>query len=158
MEVAFTLNLPREAASVPVVRRLCRAAFRGLGVADDCLADLELAVTEACTNVLKHASGTDDCYDVEIWTDGATCDLRVRDTGTGFDPQSGAVVAPQQAAESGRGIHLMRVLVDRLRFASGDDAGTVVHLEKSLELREDSPLAAVLAGTNGAGARRPYTG
>jgi hypothetical protein len=38
----------------------------------------------------------------------------------------------------------MRLLVDRLQFVS-DGSGTVVHLEKTLSLRADSPLARVPA-------------
>jgi serine/threonine-protein kinase RsbW len=157
MEVAFTITLPREAASVPVVRRLCRCSFRSLGVEEECLADLELAVTEACTNVLQHAAGTGDRYNVEIWANGETCNLRVKDAGAGFDPDGVALTSsPPPGAESGRGIQLMRVLVDNLHFDSGGSSGTVVHLRKSLELRDDSLLAGVGENT-GRGPRRPYT-
>jgi serine/threonine-protein kinase RsbW len=144
MEVVFKLHLPREASSVPVVRRLCRSSFRTLGVEEDCLSDLELAVTEACTNVLRHATGVTDEYEVEVRTTGTTVALRVKDAGAGFRPAAGsmdtaAVGAP--LAESGRGLHLMRVLVDDLRFVSDGSSGTIVQLEKSLRLRSDSPLA-----------------
>jgi serine/threonine-protein kinase RsbW len=77
MDVMFRVSLPREAASVPVVRHLTRCTFSSLGVDDECVADLELVVTEACTNVLKHARGYDDAYVVEVQTTGHTCDVRV---------------------------------------------------------------------------------
>jgi hypothetical protein len=35
-------------------------------------------------------------------------------------------------AEEGRGIHLMRALVDKVEFTSRPQTGTVVHLEKAL--------------------------
>jgi serine/threonine-protein kinase RsbW len=148
MEVAFRVNLPRESATVPVVRRLCRSSLRSLGVEESCVSDLELALTEACTNVLRHASGTDD-YEVEVRTDGRSCDLRVRDAGAGFDPD--AEIGEVDGAESGRGIQLMRLLVDRLQFASDQSTGTVVHLAKKLELRSDSPLAEVVPDARGGG-------
>ena len=146
MEVAFRVNLPRESATVPVVRRLCRSSLRSLGVEESCVFDLELALTEACTNVLRHASGTDD-YEVEVWTDGRRCLLRVRDAGAGFDPDEELVQV--DGAESGRGIQLMRLLVDGLQFASDRSSGTVVHLAKNLELRSDSPLAEVFPAAPG---------
>jgi serine/threonine-protein kinase RsbW len=145
MEVVFKLNLPREASSVAVVRRLCRSSFRTLGVEEECLADLELAVTEACTNVLRHATGATEEYEVEVTTTASTCALRVTDAGHGFTPGAallGPAATDAPLAESGRGIHLMRVLVDDLRFVTDGSSGTVVHLEKSLRLRSDSPLAA----------------
>ena len=44
------------------------------------------------------------------------------------------------AAERGRGVSLMRALVDNVRFESRPQAGTIVHLVKTLELEENSPL------------------
>ena len=156
MEVVFKLSLPRDAASVPVVRQLCRCSFRSLGIADDCSNDLELVVTEACTNVLKHASGN-DAYEVQVKTTGASCDIQVKDTGRGFDHHAEGLAQAHVGAEGGRGIHLMRLLVDRLQFVSGEGSGTMVHLEKSLELRDDSPL--MMAGRRGGSlSSAPYTG
>jgi serine/threonine-protein kinase RsbW len=161
MEVVFKLHLPREASSVPVVRRLCRSSLRTLGVEEECLSDLELAVTEACTNVLRHATGVTDEYEVEVRTTGTSVALSVKDAGAGFRPAMGspdasAVSAP--LAESGRGLHLMRVLVDDLRFVSDGSSGTIVQLEKSLSLRSDSPLAQADGDEEVPGAgRRSYT-
>jgi serine/threonine-protein kinase RsbW len=139
MEVTFRLSLPREAASVPVVRRLCRCSFRSLGIDEDCSHDLELVVTEACTNVLKHASGNDQ-YEVEVRTSGEACDIQVSDKGGGFDHGLHGLGQANVSDEGGRGIHLMRVLVDRLQFVSAQDSGTMVHLNKRVALRPDSPL------------------
>ena len=44
------------------------------------------------------------------------------------------------AAERGRGIALMRALVDTVSFESQPQAGTIVHLVKTLELEDYSPL------------------
>ena len=60
MEIRFTLQLPRDALSVPVVRRVLNSSMRTLGVAEDCLTDIEIALTEACTNVLDHAAAGDE--------------------------------------------------------------------------------------------------
>ena len=49
-------------------------------------------------------------------------------------------------AESGRGIQLMRALVDRVAFESRPEAGMIVHLEKRLEFTPDSPMRPLLAG------------
>ena len=153
MEITFKLSLPRESGSVPIVRRLCRCSFNSLGIEDECSHDLELVVTEACTNVLKHASGQDE-YEVQVATSAETCDIQVKDTGKGFDHASHGQEEAHAGAEGGRGIHLMRLLVDRLQFVSAD-SGTMVHLQKSITLREDSPLK---RGRRGSVASAPYTG
>ena len=57
MRMSVRLNLPREVDSVPAVRRLLRCALTTLRWDREAGADLELALTEACANVVKHANG-----------------------------------------------------------------------------------------------------
>ncbi len=140
MQITFDLCLPRDEASVPVVRHLCRDALSMLGVKKDCLSDIEIAVTEACSNVLNHAAGTESEYAVSVEVSALQCDIRIKDTGGGFDHGATGLESSVLSAEGGRGIFLMRTLVDELRFASGSENGTVVHLTKQLDIGEDSPL------------------
>lgn len=140
MVITFSLSLPRDEVSVPVVRRLCRTALNDLGIMRSCADDIELAVTEACTNVLKHANGTEDCYDVSVSIDNQDCDIRVIDSGAGFDPGGKGHEPALAGDEGGRGILLMRSLVDRVHFASIPEQGTIVHLHKHLDLTDSSVL------------------
>jgi serine/threonine-protein kinase RsbW len=139
MVLAFTLYLPRDETSVPFVRHLSRSALAEFGVAGACIHDVELALAEACTNVLRHAADTGDEYVVEIRIDDAVCAIDVIDAGNGFDA-SDVPDALAEGAESGRGIHLMRALVDDLEFVSDDESGSVVRLTKKLVLDPTSPL------------------
>ena len=141
MDCRFTLCLPRDEASVPVVRHVCRDALHMLGVADGCVAQIELAVTEACTNVLRHVQGTDVEYEVSVSVNERQCDIRLVDTaGQMFDHDAAGRVEANLDAESGRGIFLMRAMVDELNFVSESENGSVVHLIKRLELKEDAIL------------------
>jgi serine/threonine-protein kinase RsbW len=87
VDVRFCLVFPRETISVPVVRRVLGDTLYKLGVDEDCVADLLLAVTEACTNVLRH-SGPGRRYEVVATVGRNRCVLDVVDTGRGFDPAS----------------------------------------------------------------------
>ena len=143
----MSLGLPGEALSISVIRRVLGDALQTLGVAEACVGDILIAVSEACTNVLDH-TGPGDAYEVLVVVDGATCVLEVVDRGAGFDGNAfGHHRAPLEV-EHGRGIQLMRSLVDDVQFESAPDAGTVVQLQKELSWREDAPLAsaAVPAG------------
>lgn len=140
MIIAFSLSLPRDGASVPVVRHICRDALEALGVTRSCTADVEVAVTEACTNVLKHARGHHHEYEVTVEINETTCAIHVVDTGGGFDHDAAGSEEAHGSAEGGRGIHLMKALVDSVRFVSKAQDGTTVHLEKSLDLAENSLL------------------
>ena len=142
MTIVFTLCLPRDSASVPVVRQVFHSSLDKLGVESECLDDMELAVTEACTNVLKHASGTGDEYEVAVAVDDSTCEIRVTDTGSGFD-HAAVNGAPSSSSESGRGIQLMKALVDKVQFLSQPQDGTIVRLVKELELSDGSVLRAL---------------
>jgi serine/threonine-protein kinase RsbW len=139
VEIKFTLQLPRDALSVPVVRRVLATSMGTLGVEPDCIADIEVALTEACTNVLDHAAG-DDEYEIVAGIDDNVCSILVVDTGRGFDAAHLGHAEADATAEEGRGIQLIRAMVDRVDFRSKPDDGTVVHLEKKLAFREGSPI------------------
>jgi serine/threonine-protein kinase RsbW len=146
LEVNLTLCLPTDQLSVPVVRHICSYALHEVGVVDECLSDIELALTEACTNVLDHSADQGTAYEVHIFIDDERCIIRVKDTGSGFDFDARSN-APRVdlTAESGRGLELIRNLVDRVNFTAIPEDGTVVHLEKALEFDEDHPVRRRLA-------------
>lgn len=139
MEISLSLNLPRDGLSVPVARRIVDTSMRTVGVNDDCVDDVTLALTEACTNVLKH-SGPGDEYEVCVRLRDEVCSIEVIDVGQGFDFASLTSDEPSHEAERGRGVQLMKLLVDTVRFQSKPEAGSVVRLEKTLEYRDGSLL------------------
>lgn len=128
MEISLRLHLPRDELSIPLARHLCRQALREVGVAPDCSSDIEVALSEACTNALRHSGGGEE-YEVHLALQARHCVITVEDTGQGFDGQSPRA---DPSAERGRGVELMHALVDRVAFVSSPQAGTVVHLEKKL--------------------------
>lgn len=140
MQISYSINLPRDALSVPVVRRICRGTMLELGVTRSCVSEIALAVTEACANVIQHSSDTEDDYEVSIGVNEQLCEIRVVDTGRGFDSDSLSDTEVDASSERGRGIRLMRALVDNVRFESEPEAGTIVHLQKRVELEPASPL------------------
>ena len=130
MNIAFSVRLPVDAQSVPLVRGLLRQALEHLGVVAAGIDDILLALTEACANVVQHA-GDHDEYQVDVAIDDTVCRISVLDDGDGFDP--GAVEDEQRSPlEGGRGLQLMRALVDRLAFRETEDGRHGVFLEKHL--------------------------
>ena len=86
-EVEFCLVFPRESLSVPVMRRVLGDTLARLGVDEGCINDILLAVTEACTNVLRHA-GSGRRYELVAHVSSKRCLLEVLDSGRGFDPRA----------------------------------------------------------------------
>jgi len=198
------------------MRRVLGDTLRNLGVADECVGDILVAVTEACTNVLRHG-GAARRYDVVASVGPSGCLVEVVDPGQGFGPRAaaagargsgrppvagarprrarptqegapgesvrakapvrgqqpgqqpgqrrGALAAPTahpsarlprlddqtiaRLPESGRGLQIMRALVDDVTMLSGPGRGTVVSMRKRVSWRSDAPLA----GLSGQGLR-----
>lgn len=130
MEMRLKLVLPRDATGIPVARRVLRTALLSLGLDTGCVDDIELAMTEACTNVLLHA-GVDDAFEVSAAVDNWQCVLEVADHGQGFDPGP-PPTEPDPESEHGRGLLLMHLLMDELDFISQPAGGTVARLCKYL--------------------------
>ncbi len=145
MEFKLTLALPRDEFSVPIARNVLKNSLDVLGVRATVIHDIELALTEACTNVLDHAADSDE-YEVSAGVDGTACVLEVIDRGAGFDGSEKGLVDAEPTAEDGRGIQLMRALVDKVTFTSRPQVGTVVHLEKELEWYDDAPIKKLTEG------------
>lgn len=130
MEATISLRLPRDAASVPVIRQLLDATLRSLGVAPHIRDDLELLLTEACANVITHAAPSDD-YTVSAAVHAERCVITVADTGGGFDPR--AVVEVSPTAEHGRGLQIINALADEVYVTSEPERGVMVCMAKRLE-------------------------
>lgn len=130
MRIAFSVRLPPDADSVPLMRGLLRQALEHLRVPAPIVEELALALTEACANVVHHA-GQQEEYQVDVAVDEQRCTISVLDDGQGFDPEMSSEAA--SAADRGRGLILMRALVDDLQFVNSDDGRHRVTLEKRLD-------------------------
>ncbi len=114
VDVRFCLVFPRESLSVPVMRRVLGDTLRRLGVDEECIGDLLLAVTEACTNVLRHA-GPGLRYEVVARVGRNRCLLEVLDSGSGFDLPSRPGRRPLSLSSARPSARLLAVTPARLR-------------------------------------------
>ena len=137
MELSLALTLPRDEQTVPVARHVVRNAMDQAGVEATCVYDLELALSEACTNVLLH-SGPGDQYVVRLDLEDRVGMIRVIDVGHGFDSAKLQAEDTLPEDERGRGLGLMQALVDRVDLTSRSEAGTIVTLEKALTYRDEA--------------------
>jgi serine/threonine-protein kinase RsbW len=130
MRMSVRLNLPREAGSVPAVRKLLRCALAALHIDRQSGADLEIALTEACSNVVTHATGAAQ-FEVRLDVGPDRCLVDVLDDGAGFDPDAVSGSVPGTTSERGRGLHLIRALSDNVLMHSAPLRGSRIHFEKS---------------------------
>lgn len=141
VEATIALRLPRDAASVPVIRQLLDASLRALGVVSQIREDIQLMLSEACSNAVKHATPSDD-YMVSTELSRDRCVIKVVDAGDGFDFSGPAFPAP--TSEQGRGLLIMRALADDIRFVNRHERGSIVCLEKTLRFVKGAPGLSLL--------------
>ncbi|MBN1093306.1 ATP-binding protein [Blastococcus sp. TML/M2B] len=130
MDISFSVRLPRDARSLPLMRGLLRQALEHLDVARSTIEEVVLALTEACANVVQHA-GEHEEYQVDVAITDDTCRVSVLDDGQGFDFEQ-ATAAEGSPLDTGRGLVLMQALVDKLEFVRSDDGRHRVELIKRL--------------------------
>lgn len=137
MLVKMQLSLPTEGRYVGMMRNVAQTVLTDVGVPDDANDDIQLAVTEACSNAVRHSDSGEYIVRLEVGDEG--CEVEVVDLGSGFDV--GDIRQQSEDVEGGRGLWLMQALVDDLQFVRGDD-GTHVRLRKQWTEEELDPPAA----------------
>jgi anti-sigma regulatory factor (Ser/Thr protein kinase) len=122
---AFRVRLPAQAERLAGLRRQLRRWLAAVGVDPDNVADVLVACGEAMANAVEHAfpDGGGELT-VELWL-AAEHELTVRVADNGRWRQ---VPAP---GDRGRGLPLMRAMMDSVRVESNED-GTVVTMRRQL--------------------------
>ncbi|MFJ8823770.1 ATP-binding protein [Streptomyces sp. NPDC102467] len=150
MSIWWSLHLRREAASVPLARRLLIGTMETAGVDPDISYDLSVALSEACANAVEHGgtstSESSGAYRVTAYLDGEKCRIEVADSGPGFPVlRSRAALRPApDDAENGRGLCLIHELADHVHVDNRPGrGGAVVSFDKMLKWTKDAPLMAV---------------
>lgn len=163
MEINMVLHLPREAVSVPISRQVLNSCLETLGVTPDTRADIALALSEACANVVVHA-GPGEEYEVRVSTTDRMCVIEVVNVGSqdsapvpdgapdgaridGFAVPDGPVPV---TAEHGRGLKIIDAVADNLQLTGNKSRGTTVHFEKRLEWLPEAVGQLLLHADDGA--------
>ena len=131
---SIRLTIPAKAEYI-TLGRLALTAIAGLRpLSDETLHDLKLALTEACTNSVKHAYGenggsVDIVY--ELLSDRLA--VEVGDAGTGFAPgELAGVSGEDDLEEGGLGIEIIRALTDEVEIAEREGGGSRLRFVKFL--------------------------
>jgi serine/threonine-protein kinase RsbW len=114
--------------------RLALTAIAGVHpLSDETLHDLKLALTEACTNSVKHAyedgSGSVDIV-YELHRDRLA--VEVGDAGSGFSPRQHSSNGEDELEEGGLGIAIIRALTDEVEIAEREGGGSRLRFVKLL--------------------------
>ena len=128
------LNLPSRIESVAEAAAGAEEFGRSIGLADDAMYAIDLAVRESVANAVKHGNKFDETKTVEVtFTDtGNGIEITVRDFGTGFSVEE--IPDPTQRENllktNGRGILFMRSFMDEVDWEQPDGGGLIVKMSK----------------------------
>jgi serine/threonine-protein kinase RsbW len=132
----ITLTLPARPENIALVRHMIGALGAAIRLPNATVNDMRLAVTEACTNVVRHAYSSDDGrIEVVIRPDGEAINVIVSDHGRGLG-RSPDVAGP------GLGLSLIAALTDRLEIDHAPQKGSRL-LMAFLRRRNARPVGAV---------------
>jgi serine/threonine-protein kinase RsbW len=127
--VSGLLHLRLEAvpASVPLARAAITEACARLGLTETVTETIRLAVTEACTNVVRHAydGDHDATYSLEVVNDRGALLVVVRDAGVGF-------TTARREESLGLGLHLIARLAISTDIAALPGHGTRIAMRFSM--------------------------
>jgi anti-sigma regulatory factor (Ser/Thr protein kinase) len=78
---------------------------------------------------------------VRLEVDETRCAISIKNTGIGFDATALAGVMPDVDSPRGRGVAIMRAVMDSVEFGSEPETGTIVHLVKTLSVESGTALS-----------------
>jgi serine/threonine-protein kinase RsbW len=132
---AITLTIGSRLELLSLVHALIAEIAGQFDLESETVDALTVAVIEAGTNAIQHGNvfAADKSVTFAFRVGPREIDVRVDDNGRGFDPSK--IEDPTDPSNlldpHGRGLYLMRALMDEVKFETREDHGTTVRLRKS---------------------------
>jgi len=145
IERKLTLHVPSSTEWLALIREFAASVGTQAGLSEADVSKLELAVDEACANVIEHAYGHDRTKEVVVRArfDDEALRIDVIDTGRGFDPSQvqpaelERLVAERKSG--GLGMRLIKTLMDEVNYEIVPGQKNELHMMKRIQKKsEDS--------------------
>lgn len=118
----YQLKIPSQSDNLAIIRDVVAKVASRVGFDADEASKIELAVDEACTNVIKHAyaNNSNQMIEVSIKVDQKKLIIIVADKGKGFNPDKIELPDLNESIKEGRkgglGLCLIKTLMDKVEF------------------------------------------
>ncbi len=138
-ERKFTLQVPSSTENLALIREFVTSVGAQAGLDESGVAQLELAVDEACANVIEHAYGHDTTKEVMVRAifDDESLRISVIDEGRGFDPNKVRQETVEQLVHErksgGLGIRLIKTLMDEVSYEIVPGQKNELHMTKRIK-------------------------
>ena len=140
------LQTPSHESYLPHIRVIVGDLARKVGFDENEAAKIEMAVDEACSNVVKHAYSPDKewCWQhcdpeirLDVRTEGSRLVIEINDHGQRFDFSNYRPVDIEdrlrEMKRNGYGIFIMRNFMDEVQYNSNDQTGNTLRMVKYLK-------------------------
>ena len=136
----FRLKLPAASENLDIIRKFIAGIAENMGFSEEEIYQVELAVDEACANVIKHAYIDENTKEknihVTVKTQNRQIEITIADKGVGFNPRS--IKTPnmdeylKKMKPGGLGLHLIKTLMDKVYFRINPGVRNEVRMIKEL--------------------------
>ena len=121
---SYRLKLPANSENLDIIRKFISGIAANMGFSEDDIYQIELAVDEACSNVIKHAypdnETNEKVLNITVREKPDRLEITIADRGHGFDPNCLETPDMEKYLKSGKrgglGIHLIKTLMDEVVF------------------------------------------
>jgi serine/threonine-protein kinase RsbW len=129
------LSIPARAEYITLGRLALTALARLHDLSEEVVGDLKLALTEACTNSVRHAyEDGEGAVEIVYELQPGRLAVEVRDEGPGFTPPDRELgPGDDELSEGGLGIAIIRALTDEFELVDGARGGSHLRFVKYLE-------------------------
>jgi serine/threonine-protein kinase RsbW len=138
VSIQIVMMLPPRAASVSLARHSLGEALSIPGVAPDCIHEAQVALSEACSNFLRHVR-PDHSFEVLINIGDVELTVHILESDAGRPGQRKLANWPDTQVERDHGLALLTEFADHTSFESEGGRGSV-RLKKSLRWNSESAL------------------
>lgn len=127
VEAKVKMRMSSSSGNLALIRKVIVASVKHLNLAKETIEGLKLAVTEACTNVIRHAHKYDDSksFDIEIRGCEKAFIIEILYNDPGFDPSKIPVRDLSEVREGGYGVFLMHSIMDYVNYITDSKTGDV---------------------------------
>ena len=129
------LTIPAKPEYITLGRLALTALARVRPLPEETLSDLKLALTEACTNSVRHAyqHGREGMVEIVYRLTPDSVVVEVADDGEGFEPDELENGDSGELSEGGLGIAIIEALADELEIAESAHGGSRLRFVKRLD-------------------------
>lgn len=136
MKDLFELEIESKLENLAEIGEFITDSMRELGLTDRKLFDIQMAVDEACTNIIKYGYTVDvGMIIISCCRSGEDVIVVIKDSSKPFDPMS--IPPPDLDASleerkiGGLGVYFMRTLVDEVKYEFKDGANVLTMVVKA---------------------------